>query len=133
MISVANGPLNRVAATTSRSLNSQKPQLRSQLTLHVAVSRHPSFWSAKYSHHEGTTTMKVMAKNQRARENSTAFVQVHSKVRRTSFPRWIRGSARSCRPLGSLTVDTSSPREHRSRADYIGRPCDHDECAAAGG
>src|SRR5436190_393334 len=40
----------------------------------------PSFCSAKYIQNDGTTTAKIKMKNHRPTQNTTAVVQVHSKV-----------------------------------------------------
>ena len=46
------GMLNRITATTSRALNSKNFRVVGQGHL-----CHPSFWSAKYSHQDGTNAI----------------------------------------------------------------------------
>src|SRR5207237_6759828 len=110
--------LNRMTATTSRALNSKN--------LSVVVHGHlchPSFWSAKYSHQDGTKAMVPMATNHRTRAATTALVQVHSNSLTTAWKRSTWGLARSWSPRGtSLIASFIDPvLGGEIRPDYIGR------------
>ena len=53
----------------------------------------PIFCSAKYIQNEGMIDVEIRRKNMIASENSTAFVQVHSKSRRKSSTRGLQATA----------------------------------------
>src|SRR2546421_10217105 len=103
---IASQTVIHPAARASRSLSSQKVR-------HLRVA------SLKYSQNEGTTASMTIAKNDRATENTTALVQVHSHSRKKRFPRSIMGARRRIRPSGRGRLMADGPGG--SRCDRVYR------------
>src|SRR6266542_2226983 len=119
MMKPPKGMLKRMIATRSRSLNSTHFSVLGQ-----GHGLHPSFWSAKYNHHEGRNPIRPMARNHNANAVTTAFVQVHSKSLTNLWKRRTAGWARSFTPCGMNLAASFTLKDlpRQTPADYIGGP-----------